>query len=264
MRQIANVAALIGTVVFNYLSQSLRLNGNTNDELANRYDILYFPANYAFSIWGLIFVLLGAWAVYQALPSQRDNPHHARIGWLFVLSCLVNVGWLIAFQYEQFILSQIVMVLLLGVLIVIYARLNVGREPVSARDRALIHVPFSVYLGWISAATITNTAYVLYDQGYREQFLGLGAETWAVLLIAASAGLALFTILARRDMVYALVIAWAVSAIGVRYQGVSPIAVSTLIATVVILLAIIFSLFNRQDRTPVSIRPGNYQQQSAR
>ncbi|MDX1994138.1 MAG: TspO/MBR family protein [bacterium] len=238
LRQIANIIGLVATLVFNFVSQDTRLVENTNADIANRYPILYFPANAAFSIWGIIYTLLIAWVIYQALPSQRDNPNQQRIGWLFVVTCIANIAWLVSFQFlEQFALSMIAMLALLGTLIAIYLRLDIGRAAVSLRDRLLIHVPFSVYLGWITAATVTNATYVLYDAGYTQSFLGISAETWAVILFVVSALLALAAVITRRDVAYALVIVWALYFIGVRWQELETVGISAYVAAGVSLLA---------------------------
>ena len=166
LRPIVNLVALLGVLAINFLAEAIPLNDLTSAQIANRYpDLLYFPANYAFSIWSVIYAFLIAFGIYQVLPAQRDNPHLQRIGWLFVVSCIFNAAWLISFHYLQFAFSMVMMVGLLATLITIYLRLRIGIEPVSRATKWLIHVPFSIYLGWITAATITNAAYVSRMQG---------------------------------------------------------------------------------------------------
>ena len=93
LRQLANILALSVVIAFNSISQALPLNGQTSAQIANRYpDMLYFPANYAFSIWGIIYAFLTAFAIYQALPSQRNNPIFDKIGYLFVASSVFNIA----------------------------------------------------------------------------------------------------------------------------------------------------------------------------
>lgn len=227
VRQLLNVIALALTIGFNGLSQALPLNGQTSAEIANRYpDLLYFPANYAFSIWGVIYTFLLFFVVYQALPSQRDAETSKQIGYGFVASCLFNVGWLAAFHYNLFPLSMILMLLLLVTLITIYIRLDIGGEPVSRRDKWLVHVPFSLYLGWITAATVTNASYVLTDAGWNG--FGLSNEIWAVIMLTITGGIAAFIVLTRRDIAYGLVIIWAVSAIAVRHSQTQIVLIAAL------------------------------------
>jgi translocator protein len=254
-RQASNIIALIATVVFNWASQAFELNGNTNQALANRYDILYFPADWAFAIWGVIYTLLIAWVIYQALPSQRKNPYHRRIGYLFVVTAAANIGWIAAFHYEQFALSMVMMLILLVTLITIVLRLGIRDAAVALKDRWLVHIPFSVYLGWITAATVTNATYVLYDAGYRDSLLGIGGEAWTVILLLVSAALAIAMIITRDDAAYALVIAWAVSAIGSRYLALEIIAGTAIFLTAAILIVIVINwMFSGPDgeETPTS------------
>jgi hypothetical protein len=243
VRQVLNVVVLVGVVIFNYAAQEFELGGNTNAELANRYDIYYFPANWAFSIWGIIYFFLFAWGIYQALPSQRDNPNLERIGPLFIVASLFNAGWLLAFHYEQFVLSAGAMIALLITLIVLYLRVGIGRTAVSVRDKWLVHVPFSLYLGWVTAATVTNVTYVLYHLGYQESLLGISAEAWAVVMLAVTAVIAIAVLATRRDIAYALVIVWALSAIASRYAEIDVINYSALAAAAVVVLAIVGSIF---------------------
>jgi hypothetical protein len=114
------------------------------------------PAGYVFSIWGLIYLGLIAYAVYQALPAQAHNPDLRSIGYIFVLSSLANIGWILLWHYEVFPATVLVMSVLLVCLIGIYLRLDIGRKQVSNGMRWFVHLPFSIYLGWITVATIAN------------------------------------------------------------------------------------------------------------
>ena len=126
IRQIAVLITLIGTLAVNFLAEALPLNGQTSAEIANRLPIFFVPANYVFSIWSVIYLLLIGNGVYQMRPSQRENPRLRRIGTLFVLSCFANSAWLVLFHYEYFPLTMIAMVILPVTLIVIYLRLDIG------------------------------------------------------------------------------------------------------------------------------------------
>jgi len=211
-----NIAAFIGTLVINVLAQTPVMNGTTTAAVANRYpDSLYFPASTAFAIWGIIYSFIIAYLVYQALPAQRNNVQLNKIGWLFIASNVFNALWLIAFQYEQFVLSMVFMLGLLGSLLALYIRLDIGGAPVNRRDKWLVHVPFSLYLGWITAATIANATFVLTDLGW--DGFGIGNELWAVIMLVVTGAVAGFMVLSRRDIAYGLVIVWAVSWIAARY-----------------------------------------------
>jgi hypothetical protein len=246
--RIINLVAAIATVIFNGLSQAIPLNNQTNAEIANRYSNNYFlPANYVFSIWGVIFLAIIAFGIYQALPSQRDNPVIKRIGWWFVISCLTNMGWLVAFQYDQFPLSMVIMAMLLVSLLIIYLR---SREPgvtLSTADKWLIRAPFSIYLGWITVATVANMTYVLLQAQW--DGLGISYETWGAIMIVVG-GLIAGTMAYRfKDLIYAAVIVWAFVGIIARHPNVGVVAVSAgLLAALVALAALIATFINQSGR----------------
>jgi benzodiazapine receptor len=142
LRQLVVVLAVVATVLLNGLANALPLNGLTTGEISDRFQVYFVPAGYVFSIWGLIYLALAAYAVYQALPAQRENARLGRIGYLFVLSCLANVTWLFLWHYEQFAWTMVAMIGLLLSLIAIYLRLGIGRTQVPPAERWLVHVPF--------------------------------------------------------------------------------------------------------------------------
>jgi translocator protein len=257
VRQFINIMALSITVAFNAISQALPLNNQTNADVANRYpDLLYFPANYAFSIWGVIYLLLTAFIVYQALPSQRNNVEIRKIGYWFVITSALNIAWIFMFQYNQFVLSMVVMILLLISLLVIYIRLDIGGKVVSLRGKLLVHVPFSVYLGWITAATVTNAAYVLTDLGW--DGFGIPDQTWAVIMLVVTGVIAAFMLLTRRDIAYGLVIVWATFAIAMRYTETeynTTVTAALAVAGAVTLLIILTIVRMIMDRQRVEDRP---------
>ncbi|MBC8170596.1 MAG: tryptophan-rich sensory protein [Anaerolineae bacterium] len=255
LRQVANVITLVVTLIINFLSQLPPPNGigvATSAEIANRYpDLYYFPANSAFSIWGIIYTALIAFVVYQALPAQRTNPHLQRLGWLFVVTGIFNTAWLFSFQYEQFALSMIMMFILLGTLITIYLRLGIGRIAVSPRDKLLIHVPFSLYLGWITAATVTNASYLLRNTNW--DGFGIAPEIWAVVMLAITGVLGLAMIVRHRDIAYALVIAWATYWIATRHSGVQPVAFAALTVAGLMIVSIIATVvINNRPTAPIN------------
>jgi hypothetical protein len=246
MRPIVNLIALLVVLTVNFLAEALPLNGLTSAQIANRYpNLLYFPANYAFSIWSVIYAFLIAFGIYQVLPAQRNNPHLQRIGWLFVASCVFNAAWLISFHYLQFAISMVMMIALLITLIVIYWRLGVGIEPVSRATKWLIHIPFSLYLGWITAATITNAAYVLTDAGWGG--FGIEAQTWAIVMLAITGVLAGYIVYTRRDIAYGLVIIWAVTSIAVRHADIAPVNLTSIIVSVAVALLVAYALWRYFD-----------------
>src|SRR4051812_1152572 len=123
LRQILVLVAAIATIAFNALSQAIPIGGNTSADISNQYPTYFTPANYAFAIWGIIYLLILSYAVYQALPAQRTNSDAGKIGWLFILTCILNCLWLTLFQYNLIFLSVVVILAFLLTLIAIYLRL---------------------------------------------------------------------------------------------------------------------------------------------
>lgn len=232
LRQAVNVIAYVSMIVVNALANIVPFNGQQTGEISDRFPVYFVPAGYVFSIWGLIYALLLAFTIYQALPSQRENPRLQRIGFLFALSCLWNSVWIFCWHYNLFSLSLVIMLALLATLIVIYRRLDIGRETVSRAEQWLIHVPFSVYLGWITVATIANATDVLYDLGWNGQ--PLAPELWAVVMLVIAIGLTIFILNQRRDIGYSLVIVWAFVGIFVKQNATPSVAYVAILGAVII------------------------------
>lgn len=236
-----NIMAFALTVLVNGLAGSTTiLGGKLTAEISDANPTLITPAGYVFSIWGIIYILLGIFVVFQALPSQRTRDYHGRIGWLFVLSSLLNITWLFLWQFEFLSLSVVVMFLLLASLIAIYLRLNIGKSKVALSERVAVHLPFSVYLGWITIASIANVTVTLVSVKW--DGFGIGQETWATLIIVIALLITLLVITTRRDVAYGLVIIWALLGIAVKQSGNQNIATVTEISAVVIAAALALSI----------------------
>lgn len=251
VRQVSVVLAYLATLFVNYLAVSLPLGGHTTAEIANRYPIYFLPANFTFGIWGVIYLALGVYAASQARPLLRNDRLQQQLGYLFILSCVGNIAWLICFQSLLFPASMVAMLFLLAVLIIIYERLGVGRRMEKARERWLTSLPFSIYLGWISVATIANASYVLYDAHW--DGWGISGQTWAVIMLAVGAVLATIFITLRRDVAYALVVCWAFAGIAIK-QAPAPLVSMTaaVLATALLVLAMSRFLWRRMRKAPLA------------
>lgn len=227
LRPLLNVAALIVTVAVNALANTLPLNGLSTGAVSNSFPNLVAPAGYVFSIWGLIYLLLAVFVVYQLLPAQRGNRRLDRLGYLFVVSCVFNIAWLFAWHYLQLPLSLLLMLGLLGTLILAYERLEIGQQGAPLGERLAVQLPFSVYLGWITVATVANTSVVLLDLGVRA---GWTAPFWALVAIAAATLIGLTVLRRRGDLAYALVLVWAFVGIAVRQWGSEALLVLSALA----------------------------------
>lgn len=247
-RQAANVLAVVATIVINGLANALPLNGQTTGAISDRFQVYFVPAGYVFSIWGLIYLGLIAFAVFQALPSERTNVRLQRVGYLFVLSCAANIAWLFLWHYEQFVLTLVAMVVLLLSLIAIYLRLEIGRVRVSGAEKWLMHVPFSIYLGWVTVATIANATSVL--DYVKWDGWGLAPTMWAVVMLIAGTGIATAMSLTRGDVAYVLVILWAFVGIAVRQAGTPVVANAAWAASGVTLIALVAGVIVRRLKSP--------------
>lgn len=107
-----NLVLFMAMIVMNYLANALPLNGKTTGELSAQYPNLFVPAGITFSIWGVIYLLLGAFVILQF---RHKNKSLAKtVGWAFAISCLLNSFWIVAWHYEYLLLSVGIMFGLLG------------------------------------------------------------------------------------------------------------------------------------------------------
>ncbi|MGC9399479.1 MAG: tryptophan-rich sensory protein [Anaerolineae bacterium] len=249
VRQSINVIATLVTLTVNGLANALPLNGLTTGEISDSFDVFFVPAAYVFSIWGLIYLGLIAFTVYQALPGQRDNPRLRRIGYLYALSSAANSAWIFLWHYQRFPLTLLAMLILLGSLIAIYLRLGIGRTEVSAVERWTVRVPFSLYLGWISVATVANVTSLLDYVGWGGW--GIAPELWALIMLIVASGIAFTVIFTRRDVAYGLVFVWAYAGIAVRHAGTPLVSLPAGILAAAIAGAVAIRALSPQRRLAV-------------
>ena len=244
-----NIAAFILTILINGLAGSTTIiAGKNTAQISDANPTLITPAGYVFSIWGIIYILLGVFVVFQALPSQQGRDFQKQIGWLFALSSLANIAWLFLWQFEYLSLSVVLMFLLLSSLILIYLRLGIGKSKVGMREKLVFHLPFSVYLGWITIASIANVAATLVS--IKWDGFGISPETWAAVIIAVALIVAILVVASRRDVAYALVIIWALVGIAVKQSGNQTIVmlteVSAVIVTITLAVTILLTMLRRK------------------
>jgi hypothetical protein len=202
-------------MVLNFLATNLPLNDLTTGEISDMFDIYFVPAGYVFAIWGLIYLGLLGFVIYQALPINRENQRLAKIDGWFSLSNIANALWLVSFHYLQFGIALVLMLVLLLSLIMIFLRLDIGKEKVKGAALWLVNVPFSLYLGWITVATIANATQLLYVIGWNG--LGITPEVWLIIMLAAAVAISGLMSFTRRNIPYALVLIWAFIGIAVRF-----------------------------------------------
>jgi len=243
LRQITVLVSVLATVVFNLLANALPLNGLNTGEISDRFQVYFVPAGYVFAVWGVIYIGLIAYAVFQALPSQRENPRLRRTGYLVAASGLANGAWLFLWHYELFPPTLVAMFALLLLLIAVYLRLGTGRTAADAAEIWATRVPISVYLGWITVAAVANVTDVLYFLDW--DGFGLSPQAWMLIVLGAVVLVSGLVGLTRRDLAFNLVVLWALVGIAVKHSGAALVFPAVLAAAVLVLAILLLSLPRR-------------------
>lgn len=205
-----NVAGFLLVILLNFLANYLPINNRTTGELSDLYPNLFVPAGFTFAIWGIIYLLLLIFIVFQLINAFRDDTQSGyilKIGYWFLLSCMANASWILAWHHEKVLLSLIIMLILFISLMMIYRRLNIGVAAVSRNEKYLVHVPFSIYFAWINVATVANATAFLVDSGWGR--FGFSEQFWTIILLLIIVGITLFFLFRRKDLYFSLVILWA-------------------------------------------------------
>jgi len=245
---LANVIALIITIVINYLSNTGRFGDNTMASISAEFPTYFTPARYAFSIWILIYLGLLAFAFYQARALSGNSEATDLVGCIggwFLLSCLANCCWIPAFLYGHFGLSVLIMLVLCLSLAMIVLRTDMELTDPPLRTIAFIWWPFSLYSGWISLAFFANLSIWL----RRMEWTGWGihAAIWAIIFIIIAGALHLFLTWRRNMREFALVGVWGLIAIGITdlYQGPTVSVAAFLMAAILFISSSIHAYRNR-------------------
>jgi hypothetical protein len=252
VQQWANLVAVLATIAVNGLANAIPFNGQTTGEVSDKFDVLFVPAGYVFAIWGLIYLGLLAFGIYQVLPGQRENLRLRRIGALFVLGSLANIAWLPLWHYERFPLSLLAMVVLLLSLIGIYLRLDIGHVRVPRTEKAAVDLTFSIYLGWITVATIANVTDVLDYVGWGGW--GIRPEVWAITMLLVGLAIATTVSFTRGDLAYSAVLVWAYIGIAVKQSATPAVVTGAWVMAVLIVVTAAFGtvVHRRRQQVPAS------------
>jgi len=205
--RIVVLVTFLAMIAVNTLANTLPINGVTTGQISEFYPNLFTPAGLTFAIWGLIYALLGGYTLYQ-LEVFQDKTNNIKnklldnIGILFSISSIANATWIFSWHYGLIPLSIILMLIILICLILINQEINT--EKLSKKEYFFIRLPFSVYFGWITVATIANATVLLVSLEWRG--FGLAEEIWAVIIIFLGFIIGATTMLKNRDVAYGLVI----------------------------------------------------------
>lgn len=211
------VAATAFVIFMNYLSNALPFGGMTNAQISAAYPTLITPAGYAFSIWGIIYLTLVVFAIFQ-LRKGKEVRFYRLIWPYFMVNVLANSLWLVAFQNEWFIISVVIMAVLLGTLIGMFRIFYRLKRALSTTHRYFFHVPFGIYFAWVSVASIVNVAVALVALDV--SFFTGAEELWTAVMLIVGFGIAVFFLITRMDYIYALTFVWAYAAIMFAHMDV--------------------------------------------
>lgn len=241
--RIMSIVSFIIMLVVNTLAVTLPINGKTTKEVSDLYPNLFVPAPITFSIWSVIYIFLLLYVIYQTgILSKKSTTINGKInsigGW-FILSCLLNSLWIICWQFLFVKLSVFVMLLLLVNLIILYLKTRVERKA-ALKKKIFLSAPFSIYLGWISVATIANITALLVLMNWNG--FGIGHEIWTIAMIVAALVLTGLTLMKFRDYLYSLVIFWAIMGILINHSTLLAYKYPSVIIATGVAMAIIFVL----------------------
>lgn len=260
-----SLAGLVAVILVNWLAVWLPLNDRTTGEIANAHAVPFQPAGWAFLIWSLIYGLLLAFVIYSFLPAGRHSSRIQAIGPFFLIANIANIAWIIAWHWEQFFASLVAIVILLGSLAAIYAMLRTrdehGRRG-SLIQRFLVGGTFSIYLGWISIATLANLEVWMANGGWSGGPFGLNG--WTIIFLIGGLLVASVFAFFGRDAAYPLVFAWGFAAIAQEQWGESALisilaGILALAALALVVMAILLEFdANRDPHAPPRSRPGRW------
>lgn len=247
--QIFNLIGFIATVIVNFLAVLLPIGGSTTQELSDAIPNLFVPTGITFSIWSVIYIFLGLFSIYQIRDITKEDKIEMKyvddIGYFFIIGSLANIIWIFLWHYRLVPLSLIFMIILLLSLLIIYLKLNIGKSEVSKIEKIAVHVPFSIYLGWITVATIANVTAVLVVLGVSG--FGLLAELLTIIVIIVAVLITFGMLYLRKDYAYSFVIVWALLGIFIKQIASNlTVGITTLVSTILIIVGIIYLIIKRR------------------
>lgn len=242
--KIISYLAFIAMVVINILADTIPFNNTTIEGISNKYNNPFTPADYTFSIWGIIYFALAAYLIYQSgllkkwgLFPKISQHSIAKININFIISSFTLIIWIFTWHYDLILLSTILMVLLLVLLINI--AVTIFREHIGLMDYIFVKAPFSLFFGWVTIATFANIVTWFVSIGWNG--FGLSAQFWTIFVLILATIIGLFVILRLNDIGYGLVYHWAIIGILVRHTRVLNNYYTGIVVTLVISLILLFT-----------------------
>ena len=227
-------------IVVNFLANILPINNRGTGEISDAYLNLFAPAGPAFSIWGLIYIMLGLYVVYQFMEKdQKKEDLLKKINLLFIITSFANISWIFAWHYDYIGLSVIIMAVLLFLLIKIADIIQL--EQLTTKEKIFVSIPFSIYFGWITVASIANITVFLISIGWN----GFGIEefVWTSIILLVGALIGILRMQKDKNIAYGLVIIWAYSWIlfkHLSFSGFDGQYPSVIVTAIICLVMVIF------------------------
>lgn len=241
--QILNGIAFVSVVFINYLSNTGVMNSTTIGEVSGDYRSLFTPASYAFSIWGLIYLLLLGFVIYQGrglFVNLKNNDFLEKVGFWFVISCIANSAWVFCWIYEYTGLSCICIFLLLISLlkIVLNNKMQLSKVPFSTK--IFFWWPFAIYSGWVTVASVANVSSYLIKIGWTG--FGFSPLSWTIIMIVIATIINLIVTWKRNMSAFSFVGAWALIAIGIANSNTN-LEIISFVAAVILITSSLINIF---------------------
>jgi hypothetical protein len=243
------VVTYVAMVAVNFLANGLPINGRSTGDISDAYPNIFAPAGPAFSIWGLIYILLGAYVVYQFVKrDEKTEDLLQKINPLFIATSLANISWIFAWHYDYIGLSVLIMATLLILLIKIADILRIGQY--TSFQKIFIWAPFSVYFGWITVASIANITVFLVSIGWNG--FGIADFVWTSIILLVGALIGILRMSKDNNIAYGMVLIWAYSWILFKHMSVEgfdgqyPSIIVTVIACLTLFLFFVGRIFYKK------------------
>lgn len=242
-----NLVAFAIVILLNFLSNALPINGQTMPEISARYPSLFTPAGFTFAIWGAIYLGLLVFVIWQALPAQRSSDKVARLSTWFQINCLMNAVWIVVWHYDLLVLSLLVMLVILATLILIYRTLIADIDAAPFTEHLVLYLPFSLYAGWITLATIANASILQTSNGW--DYVWLTAVQWTLLKLALAGAIGARMVLRYRDPVFGAVVIWGAYGISAMQSATPSVSGAALTLSLLMALLVGFEFVTRLTET---------------
>jgi len=229
MRAVLVIVATIGTIFFNFLAATGRVNDVAPDVISDKYQTILTPAGYAFSIWSLIYLGIAAFSVYQFLGANLVRFRAIRS--LYIFSCLLNCGWIYFWHRDQI---GICLGFIFALLATLFLMLVLFRRSEASGGAWFTKVPFGIYAGWVTAASLVN--FVIFLKYAGVEISNFSWNVIGVILIIFAATIAVLVRLKLKNYVYPLAVAWALTAIAIKQSGNTSIVVAAALGVVTCLI----------------------------